>query len=142
MLTLWQAIDGVIALAPFEKKKVEAFLNTPLKEGSPESNEFFEFWRGAKIDLKDGISISKIDLRLAKSKNHPGFMVIDLGGACVSIAALRSHYDGLEIVESPRGQSLQESTWHRKSWGWGSVSFGFREANPNCLSQVAFNPTQ
>lgn len=138
-MTLWQAIEAVAQQIPFSKAKVETLFSATLTETDNTSNDVFQFLKSNRIELKDDVDISNIDLRIKRHGTHPGFMVLEIGGACITLEQVRNHYSALEITQSPRG-SLADVTSHSTRLPWGDLSFSFAESNPRCLSSIAFDP--
>ncbi|WP_232469919.1 hypothetical protein [Burkholderia ubonensis] len=138
-MTLWQAIDA-LAQVPFSKARIEQTLSTRLTEIDREGNVVFHRFKSTSVTLSDGVVIENVDLRIKRQGEHPGFMVLRLGGTCVGLDAVRGRYGHLEIVDVPRGRSLDESTTHAEKLPWGELAFGFPERNPGCLAFVAFDP--
>ncbi|OMG71128.1 hypothetical protein [Burkholderia ubonensis] len=141
-MTLWQAIDTLAQQVPFSKVKVEHVLSTRLTETDEGGNDVFQFFKSTPVTLSDAVVIENVDLRIKRQGEHPGFMVLRLGGTCVGLDAVRGRYGHLEIVDVPRGRSLDESTTHAAKLPWGELAFGFLERNPGCLAFVAFDPKQ
>jgi hypothetical protein len=139
-MTLWQAIDALAAQLPFSMQKVGRTLSTTLSDTHAEGGTVFQFFEGTPVRLADGAELARIDLRIKREGAHPGFLVLELKGRCVPLAEVRQHYPALEITGVPRGRSLDESTSHTATLGWGRLSFGFTERNPDCLTFVAFDP--
>lgn len=137
--TLWQAITHLSQQIPFSKESVEEVLATRLVRCVEQGNEFFWFYEGNDIALAGG-GVLNVDLRIKREGEHPGFLVINLSGTCNKLAEVRSHYDELQITDTPRGHSLDEVTSYTAILSWGKLSFGFKERQPDCLSSVAFNP--
>ncbi|WP_240651252.1 MULTISPECIES: hypothetical protein [unclassified Variovorax] len=140
-MTLWQAIEALAAQLPFSTQKVGRTLSTTLSDTHAEGGDVFRFFEGTPVRLGDGTELARIDLRIKREGPHPGFLVLELGGRCVPMAEVRQHYAKLEITGVPRGRSLDEATTHTATLGWGRLSFGFTERNPDCLAQVAFDPS-
>ncbi|WP_232467999.1 hypothetical protein [Burkholderia ubonensis] len=139
-MTLWQAIDALAQQVPFSKARIEQTLSTRLTEIDREGNVVFHRFKSTSVTLSDGVVIESVDLRIKRQGEHPGFMVLRLGGTCVGLDAVRGRYGHLEIVDVPRGRSLDESTTHAAKLPWGELAFGFPERNPGCLAFVAFDP--
>jgi hypothetical protein len=137
-MNLWQMITALANAIPFTKSKIETLLSMNLRQDS--ENEYFQFWKSGRILLKDGLTIESVDLRTKRQEAHPGFLVIEIAGVCIPKVEIQRHYSNLALTEAPRGRSLQEQTVHSSSQSWGELSFGFKEANPACLSTVIFNP--
>lgn len=138
-MTLWKAIDLLAQETPFTREKVEYILSAPLLKR--EQDESIISFEGKNIQLADQILIRNIELRANKDRQTSGFLIIDLDGKCISLQQLKSHYRMLEITEVPRGHSLNEATTYTASLSWGTLSFGFKERNPQCLSWVVLNPS-
>ncbi|WP_241017006.1 hypothetical protein [Paraburkholderia sp. Ac-20342] len=143
-MTLWIAIDTLAQQIPFSRNKVENTLSTHLVKGdtskNPIQNTAFQFYTGSPVRLADGITISNVDLRIRHRPGHPGFLVLNLGGSCTTLDAVREHYRDLRITEHPHGHSLDEATSYSAFLEWGKLSFGFLERNRNCLAYVVLNP--
>ncbi len=139
-MTLWQSIDALAAQLPFSVQKVGRTLSTTLSDTHAEGGTVFQFFEGTPVRLADGTELARIDLRIKREGAHPGFLVLELKGRCVPLAEVRQHYPALQITDVPRGRSLDESTSHTATLGWGRLSFGFAERNPGCLAFVAFDP--
>jgi len=138
-LALWNLIESFSQQVPFTKEKIENILSASLFER--EGNELIISFDGKDIQLADQVAIRNIELRKNINRPTPGFLVIDIDGKCISLQQVQSHYDRLEISEIPRGQSLDEATTYTASLPWGTLSFGFKESNPQCLSWVVLDPS-
>ena len=140
LMTLWQAIDALVKQIPFSKLKVEAVLSARLDE--VQRGTYTLFLEGGPSDLADAIRIAKIDLRLGFEPGDPGFLVLNVDGACVGIEQVRTQYSNVEITGMPRGRSFDEKTTHSVQLPWGKLSFGFKERKPECLASIIFNPSK
>lgn len=142
--TLWQAIDTLTQQAPFTTDKIENVLATHLvvkdNSKSPIQNTAFQFYTGRPVNLADDVVISNVDLRIRYRAGHPGFLVLNLSGSCITLDMVRAHYRSLRVTDRPSGRSLDEVTSYTTSLHWGDLSFSFKERNPNCLSSLAFDP--
>jgi hypothetical protein len=138
MMSIWHAIDALARQVPFSKTKVEAALAVQLQEARRTSHTLF--LEGGNVMLAEECRIAKVDLRLSEEANDPGFMVLDIDSACITLQQVRQHYPALEITQTPRGHSLDEATAHSAKLKWGKLSFGFKEREPECLAYVAFDP--
>jgi hypothetical protein len=139
-MSLWQAIEALTQQIPFTKAKVERVLSTVLTETDNTGNDVFQFYESPSLGLKDGVAITNVDLRIKRRGVHPGFMVLEIGGTCVTLKEARVHYSDLVITGSPSGRSLDDATSHSSMQSWGRLSFGFSERNPDCLAYIAFDP--
>ena len=136
---LWRVVDALARQIPFSKQKVETLLSTRLSDKN--STPYTTFLEGSGPELKEGVTISHIDLRLKPSGTGPGFLVLDIGGACVTVDQVKAHHENLRVTGLPREGSPDEETYYSKILPWGKLSFGFKEENPRCLSSVVFSPT-
>ncbi|WP_345889846.1 hypothetical protein [Paraburkholderia sp. Cy-641] len=107
---------------------------------SPIQNTAFQFYTGGPVDLADDVVISNVDLRIRYRAGHPGFLVLNLSGSCITLDMVRAYYRSLRVTDRPRGRSLDEVTSYTTALHWGDLSFSFKERNPNCLSSLAFDP--
>lgn len=138
-MTLWQAIDAMAKQIPFSQAEVENALGTPMTEVRRNAYTIF-LQNEHPVSLSEGGRIAQVDLRLGMEAGDPGFMVLSIDDACVSLDAVRAHYNDLTITDRPRGRSLDEVTAYSASLAWGQLSFGFKERNPKCLASVALDP--
>lgn len=141
-LTLWQAVDALVARMPLSVERVEAVLPGRLSKDEQRSNDAFQFYTGNFIQLDSGVVIRTVDLRVRRSPPHPAFLLLNLQGSCITLEVLRSHYPSVHITEVPRGHSDEESTTHSFEAPWGRLSFGFKVSNPKCVDFVAFDPVE
>lgn len=139
-MTLWQAIEALAKQIPFTTEKVEHTLGAKLSERDNAPNNLYHLYGSEPVALADGVVVSNVDLRIKIVGPHPGFMVLNIAGACVTIEQVRSHYSALTITDTPRGHSINDVTSYTSEQPWGKVSFSFAERNPKCLSSVAFAP--
>jgi hypothetical protein len=143
-MTLWQSVDALVQQVPFTQTKVENALITQLAEKdtsrNPIRNTAFQFYIGGPVRLSGGVRISKVDLRIRHKPGHPGFLMLNLEGACIDLSEVRAHYSELKVTERPRGKSLEEVTSYTAELRWGELSFSFKERNPNCVWSLAFEP--
>ncbi len=138
-MNLWQTIEALAKQVPFSKAKIEALLSAPLFETDYTGNDVFQFYASDRIELKGGVIISKVDLRIKRQGVDPGFMVLNIEGACVRLDEVRRYYGEMTITETPRGHP-DNVTAYTAIQHWGELSFAFKERNPDCLAGIAFNP--
>jgi len=139
--TLWQIIDALIQQIPFSKQKVEAVLAVQLI-AAKNANEYYDFFRSPPIHLAEGVVISDVDLRIRREGKDLGFLVLGIGGVCITEDQLKTHYSPLKIIGTPHGHSLEEATTFSPDLPWGKLFFGFKERNPDCLATVGFDPKE
>ncbi|MCL2178181.1 MAG: hypothetical protein FWC28_07870 [Proteobacteria bacterium] len=139
-LSLWQTIDTLSQQIPFSKQKIETVLATELTEAVNKSNKLFHFFKSPPVVLSGGVVISNVDLRIKREGSHPGFLVLEIGGACITLEQIQEKYSELQISQLPRGQSPNEETGHSQLLPWGKLSLGFKAKNPLCLASVSFEP--
>lgn len=137
-MNLWQAIEVLAQQIPLTKAKVEALFSITLYE--KRRSRHTTFLEGDGVDFSQGSQLTKFDLRLGNDANDPGFMVLSIGGACVTLEQVRNHYSALTITGSPRGRSLDDVTTHSTELPWGKLTFAFAERKPECLAWIAFDP--
>jgi hypothetical protein len=135
---LWQTISVLEAQMPMTKTKVEDILDIELKE--IERNEYFlQFGANGPV-LADGLSVTNVHLTLHPSMefDDSSALAIEVNSACVTLNQVRQVFSNLEVSQSPRGHSLQETTVWSTKREWGTLSFAFREDRPDCLFRVSF----
>lgn len=141
-LTLWQAIDALAAQIPFARAQVERTLGVTLAETGNRSNALFYLYGGGPATLADGVVVTNVDLRIRRDGGHPGFMVLELAGQCVTLAQVRNRYGKLRLSGVPRGHSIHDTTAHSSDRPWGTLTFSFAERHPDCLASIAFDPAK
>ncbi len=62
--SVWEIVDGLMALKSFENKKIYDYFGTPFSASDSSAN--FNYWEGNSINLEDGVAISNILLRTPK----------------------------------------------------------------------------
>jgi hypothetical protein len=83
--TLWQAIDTLANQIPLSQQKLEAALQTKLRESHKTSNESFEVFKSGRVALKDSVAISAVDQRVKRVQPDLGFLVLNIEGACTTL---------------------------------------------------------
>ena len=139
-MSLWQAIDSLAQQVPFGKEKIERILSINLHEKRRSANTIF--LEGGEVSPGQGWHVARVDLRLGIEADDPGFLVLELDGACTTIEQVKARYSPLKITGVPTGRSPNEETSHSKEMTWGRLSFGFAERNPACLASVVFAPAK
>jgi hypothetical protein len=139
-MTFWKTIEALAEQIPFAKQRVEALLHTTLRETDNAGNDVFQFYESPPIELADGVVISNVDLRIKRTGEHPGFMVLEIGGQCVTLEKIRLRYGNVRMTDSPRGNFQYAKVHYTANLPWGSLSFGFLERSPDCLASVALSP--
>lgn len=141
-MSLWEAIATLAPHGAFERTRVEAALGTTLSTTADGANDYFDLYRSTPVPLAAGVIVANVDLRIAREGSHPGFMVLDIAGTCVTLAQVRSHYGQLRISAVPRGRSVHDTTSHTSDRPWGTLSFSFAGRHPDCLASIAFDPVK
>jgi hypothetical protein len=138
-MTLWELVDYIGDNQPLRREKIEALFEIRLEKAGS-SNEFWTFWDGVGGVLQNDVSVSRIYLGVKNNDDtNIGALTLDIVGSYVRLDELRQKYN-LELLELPRGRSLDEETTYGTSTPWGELVFGFAERNRECLSSVGFGP--
>ncbi|MEC4720262.1 hypothetical protein RY831_13965 [Noviherbaspirillum sp. CPCC 100848] len=136
--TLWHLVEELIKRVPFTKSSLEELLRIPFMETRKTIHTIF--YEGQPVGLSDGAVLEKIDLRIGLDEGAPGFLVLDLSGTCFTLTDVQSNFNATKIAQIPSGHSVEEATVHTTMQSRSTLSFGFREKNPNCLAYIAFDP--
>lgn len=140
--TIWQAIDHFAGHLPMTRADVEATLSVELTEVESGSRGTFRFFRGGGAKLQDGLKVSKIDLRMGVSADHPGgILILEVTGRCIPVDEVRQKYASLAITHAPSGHSRDQSYYYSRVEPWGRLSFRVEEGSPPCLSEVILDST-
>jgi hypothetical protein len=140
MKSVWEIVDGVMALKSFENKKIYDYFGTPFSASSSSTN--FNYWEGNLIKLEDGVVISNILLRTPKNTDVADLLLIDFEGPCIPKQELRSRFTELKVELGKRGHGEMDSTLYVQYSGWGRITFEFMDRNPGCLVSVSFHPKE
>jgi len=145
-MDLWKTIDTLTQQIPFSQQKVETVLSTQLTEKPLGSgNDLYHLFESQPITLADGVIIFNVDLRIKRSGDHPGFLVLEMdvtGGTGVTLEQVQAQYSQLTITNTPSGDSLEEEYSYSQIFPWGKLSFGFKARDPERLASIAFDPNQ
>jgi len=143
-MDLWKTIDALTQQIPFSQQKVETALSTQLAEKPLGSgNNLYHLFESQPIALADGVVISNVDLRIKRSGDHPGFLVLvmdETDGAGVTLEQVQAQYSQLAITDIPRGDSLEEEFSYSQIFPWRKLSFGFKARDPERLASIVFDP--
>lgn len=136
-MNLWQIIHALTSNSFMSKESVEQALSIKFQEQPHPSNDAYVFYEAHNLALSGGSVVSQINASRKKADAMIGAIGLDIGGSCITREAVRSRYANLKLTGAPRGRSLEESTAFSATMDWGTISFGFKEKNPECLSNVA-----
>jgi hypothetical protein len=103
------------------------------------TNEYTHFYQATSFELKDGSTVSDIDVRLSKDRNdHGPFLSFTWSGQCISLDTVKKHYPELRLTDVPRGRSENEVTSHTTPADkqGQEITFSFAETQPDCLHRV------
>ena len=139
-ITLWQAMDALLQKIPLSKQGVETTLSTQLFEVADDGNGILHLFKSPPVALAEGVVISDLDLRLKRQGGGTGFLVLHIGGDCVTLDQIRSHYEPLKLTNLPSSLSPDDGTVYSHPRPWGELSFGFAQRNPKCLASIIFSP--
>lgn len=136
-MTLWQVVDRLVDQIPLTKEKVETVLSATLK--LQESRAGKNYYESEPISLADSVVIEDVDLRVSRSGETPGFLVLGLGGACVSLSQVREHYRQADFSAPTYTQSPEEKKYYSADVSRGKLHFGFKQGYPDCLASIVFD---
>ena len=131
-------ISRLLSALPFERRTIESLLGAVLRLTG--ENEYFFFFEGQGRKLVDGLAIQGVDFRQSKSNPRKALLAFQVHGLCVPLRDVRARYGELELVNAPRGRSLDEETSHSVVQAGVRIGFGFNQRNPDCLASVVLEP--
>jgi hypothetical protein len=136
--SLQSAIQKLRGYHTFTSTQISELFGSKLVE--TDRNDYFAYFEGKNASF-DALKISKVDLRLpVAAQDKSGFLVLHLTGPCIKRQEVFNAYKGLQLSSAPRGRSEDETTNFSVQDGWGRMSFGFAEKNPDCLAIVGLDP--
>jgi hypothetical protein len=122
------------------RKLVERALGVRLKTGVGTSA--FAVFEAGPVRL-NGIRLTGLELRspLPGEEVTAGpLLILKVSSKnCVDRDQTLEAFGPLQLSGTPRGNSLDEETSYARIESWGTLSFGFAERSPDCLSSVVFN---
>jgi hypothetical protein len=136
--SLWQTIDTLGAKMPLTAPRVEQQLGVRLVE--QKRNEHMLHLSSAGGALLGGVNIDRVDLVLSPDGEFgkTSGLSLELSGTCLRLDELRERFGELQLVQAPRGRSLNETAAFSAKRSWGVVTFAFKQTNPDCLFRVTF----
>jgi hypothetical protein len=136
--SLWQVIEALGSKRPLTASLVERELDIHLTEQT--RNEHMLHLSSTGTTLSDGVKLDKVDLVLSPNGklDKTSGLALELSGTCLRLDELRERFGELQIIQAPRGHSLEETTVHSAKQPWGILTFGFKEAAPDCLARITF----
>lgn len=139
-MTLWQVVDALIRQAPLNRTKVESVLSVQLR--TQHHDRHVDWYESDPIVLADQVVIEDVDLRTDAGGGGAGFLVLPLGGACVSPSQIRSHFSHVYLSSLPDSPAPERLKFYSTDVPWGKLHFGFRQGNPDCLATLSFDPRE
>ena len=129
-------IDKVRANPTIQRDALEQLLGTRLAEGA--GTAAVDVYEASGVTLPDGRV--DIDLRAARAgATTGGILNLGISGKCLKRSDVEKKYGPLTLSGVPRGRSTAEQLAFTRAEPWGRLSFGFAEANPDCLKTVTFD---
>lgn len=138
-VTLWQLIDvlgGSPSLAP---SAVVAVLPVAFKLTTRHAD--VADYAADGVALADGVHLGDVALRTRLDDTTRGLMVLDVEGACMTLDDVRRRYPAITLTSPPPGHSPSESSGYSDAQAWGTLGFGFKESNRQCLATVVIDRT-
>jgi hypothetical protein len=122
----------------FDQAAVEDAIGRKLVPAS--ENSSFSFFEAKDIPFGEQ-TISLVDYRspVSTSATAGPLLNLTLAGSCLKKSAIEARYGPLSVTNAPRGRSLDEELGLSRVEPWGTLSFGFAERNPDCLSSITFS---
>ncbi|OWQ84468.1 hypothetical protein CDN99_24575 [Roseateles aquatilis] len=138
-LDLWTLVDYLPTRTPFDKDKIEKALRIVLVQDEELATGSFDAFKGGPVLLADEAQVESASLRVSRTEPVDKWILnLSITGRCVARSAVLARVPRLQITGAPRGRSLDEQTYWSSKEAWGSISFGFAERHPDCLSSVLF----
>lgn len=137
--TIFSLLDALCRSVPLSVSVVEAVIARRLSLTG--GNEYFHFYSGAGPTLGDGTVIASVELRVARDNPaHRGFLLLGLGGRCVTLDEISGRYGTPTLTDVPRGRSDDEETSYAVMQTSIRLGFGFAVRNPDCLATIVVDP--
>lgn len=140
--SVWGLISALENQMPLTVEKTQSTLGQRFVQTS-ETSSYVVMETQEVADL-DGVIVRKAVLMLRptlKFEDNSG-LSLALSGACLGLPQVREHFEGLRLIQTPRGGSLEEAAVWASKRPWGRLTFAFKDSRPDCLSSVVFDKRQ
>ena len=134
----WRVVQQLRTAVPAGVSEVDALLPVPV-ELVNETDTVSTFQSG-DFPLRHG-NVDYLEYRVAKAfPLAVKRLSFDVDHVCIRQHAVRKHYPGVQLAESPRGGTIHEQTYYAMTDELGTVGFGFPEHRRYCLQTVVILP--
>jgi hypothetical protein len=121
----------------FDQAAVEAALGKKLMPTS--QNSSFAFFEAKDVTVgAHKLSLADYRSPISASATAGPLLNLMVSGPCLKKSAVQAKYGPLSVTNAPSGRSPDEELGLSRSEPWGTLSFGFAERNPDCLSSITF----
>lgn len=140
-MSLWELVAALEQQMPVTISRVEGVTGSKfalVKEGPA-----YVTLEAPGVQLRDGLSVTQLRMMLRPSlqfEDNSG-MSLELDGQCITLPQVRERFGELQLIQAPRGRSLDETGVWAVARPWGQLSFAFQERRPDCLFRVSFHKT-
>ncbi|QCH23426.1 hypothetical protein DSM43276_01685 [Mycobacteroides salmoniphilum] len=130
-LSWWDLVNKVGSQIPLTAEKIRGASGIEL------SAEDSITWMNGPSKLADDVNIIRGELRTGDNGwSKYSYYAIDLGGRCISLDEVKAHFPDVHVTAGPTGHSRDEKTVYTSVQSWGITHLGFREKNPNCMTDI------
>lgn len=134
----WQFVGEMRTAVASGVGEVEALL--PVFVEQVNETDTVNVFQSASFPLRQG-SVEYLEYRVAKAfPLTVKRLSFDLDRVCIRQHAVRKHYPGLRLTDTPRGGSIHEQTYYAMTDEMGTIGFGFPEHRRYCLQSVVILP--
>ena len=142
MHTLWTLLDVLMASAgPSDTgiRHLEDVFGVPMRPVS--ENNYVVFYEASRpIELKDGVTIQKVDIRKFREEGKAPLIVLNLAGTCVNAKDIESHIGSLSAPEPPSHPVPNAQIQRQAQVKQRTIALGFKYDQPECLYSITLRP--
>jgi hypothetical protein len=134
----WAFVQQMRAAVPAGVSEVENLL--PVFVELVNETDTISVFQSGDFPLRHG-NVDYLEYRVAKAfPLAVKRLSFDVDHVCIRQHAVRKHYPGVQLAESPRGGTIHEQTYYAMTDAAGTIGFGFPEHRRYCLQTVVILP--
>lgn len=133
---LWLAVEKIEGGEDFSLRAVEFAFPGTYKIVRETPNTFF--YESYDVELGPQRKISRIDLRVSKTRHGAGFFLAEVGDGCIPMSEVRSMNPTLVPYPPPPHGNVTELVFSAER-KYGTLYFSFGLEDRNCLTRVSFD---
>lgn len=121
-----------------DRAAIETLVGVRLERGE-QSNETVTFANSKEDSAERALSVSLLVTPAGRFEGRQSALVLESHQKpCIGLAQVKSYFGALQLVQIPKGRSIEEVAVWSVQRQWGTLSFAFPEKDPACASRITF----